>query len=495
MLGLLVLLSMTTAIVTKSSDRNRCCFVTNQPDRTNSLKLKVHFASSFTPGDSVVLVITNRFYLNRVQNSRKQYIAKIDSSGTLSYNIDPENSSGYFTLYQRKKITYQPGILTAITNELFFESGDDIILDIENRDSFAGVRSTLRFSGPGHEKYELKAKLDSFLIKQSKISKQDSTELKFILSSKKLLEKGTEFIDKNSTGISKQARNVLQSDLVFQQAFGFTNQIDQQMKAHPSVQQKNTLLGIVEYAAVGRNIIKMDSTALAISHSAPFFFYYMAVAASYVHNKKIDAWWIYNFIKGRYSGNLRDRIVMVSLINSQKPKNVDSLYRDALLYMRDKETLKEMEYLAPMFLGGHIKSTPVLDAMDREVEIAKYQGKIVVLDFWYYGCGMCATLYQDALKQVEESFKNDDDVVFFSVNIDKKERWLSGIQSGLYTSPLAVNTYTGKLGTANQFVKNNALWGFPTIMLLDQTGKIVSFNTINLYNAKGLTDAINVLKK
>jgi len=111
----------------------------------------------------------------------------------------------------------------------------------------------------------------------------------------------------------------------------------------------------------------------------------------------------------------------------------------------------------------------------KDVNLATYKGKVVVLDFWFTGCLNCMQFYSSSLSKAEKQFANNKDVVFISVCIDKdKDKWLASIEKGKYTSKRSINVYTCGFGDQDEIIKQYNISSYPQPIIIDKKGKIVS---------------------
>lgn len=98
----------------------------------------------------------------------------------------------------------------------------------------------------------------------------------------------------------------------------------------------------------------------------------------------------------------------------------------------------------------------------------------IVMDFWFNGCRACVQL-QNALRKVKAELGDRKDIVFVSVNIDNdRDRWLSGLQSGLYTDPDNINLFTDGLAEEHPFVKHYEVTACPRLILFSKSGKLLT---------------------
>jgi len=113
-------------------------------------------------------------------------------------------------------------------------------------------------------------------------------------------------------------------------------------------------------------------------------------------------------------------------------------------------------------LGQAAEEFTTTDLDDKAQALADYRGKVVLLDFWYRGCGWCIRS-MPALKKVGEHYAGQP-VALLGMNTDRD----------LDDAKFVVD----KLGLNYPNLKAEGLptkfkvHGFPTMILIDQTGKI-----------------------
>jgi thiol-disulfide isomerase/thioredoxin len=92
--------------------------------------------------------------------------------------------------------------------------------------------------------------------------------------------------------------------------------------------------------------------------------------------------------------------------------------------------------------------------------LADYRGKVVVLDFWYRGCGWCIRAMPQ-IKEVADHFR-DQPVAVLGMNIDKREK-----DARFVIDKLQLNYPTLK---AEGIPDKYWVHGFPTLVIIDQKG-------------------------
>jgi thiol-disulfide isomerase/thioredoxin len=113
-------------------------------------------------------------------------------------------------------------------------------------------------------------------------------------------------------------------------------------------------------------------------------------------------------------------------------------------------------------LGQQAEEFKTTDLNDKPHALADYRGKVVVLDFWYRGCGWCIRAMPQ-LKEVADHY-HDNQVVVLGMNTDDEvddAKFVVEKMSLNYTNLKAV-------GLPEKF----KVHGFPTMIIIDQEGKI-----------------------
>jgi cytochrome oxidase Cu insertion factor (SCO1/SenC/PrrC family) len=102
------------------------------------------------------------------------------------------------------------------------------------------------------------------------------------------------------------------------------------------------------------------------------------------------------------------------------------------------------------------------------------KGKVVLIDFWYVGCGACAVIhpYLDSLKRLF----NENDFAMISICLDKKndkKAWEKAVADGKLCSTDGINLYApGYNGKDPAIAKRYYIEGCPTLILVDKIGRL-----------------------
>ena len=100
------------------------------------------------------------------------------------------------------------------------------------------------------------------------------------------------------------------------------------------------------------------------------------------------------------------------------------------------------------------------DSKTQEHDLADYRGKVVILDFWYRGCGWCVRAMPQ-MKQIATHFK-DQPVAVIGMNTDRNED-----DARFVIKKMGLN-YTNL--KAEGLPEKYKVQGFPTLLIIDQAG-------------------------
>ena len=119
-----------------------------------------------------------------------------------------------------------------------------------------------------------------------------------------------------------------------------------------------------------------------------------------------------------------------------------------------------------------VTNKPVIDISANDLDnhphkLGDYRGKVLVLDFWYRGCGWC-TRAMPEMKKVAEDFKGKP-VQFLGMNVDSDPNDAKFVVNAL---GLTYPTLKINFATANKF----QVQGYPTILVIDPTGIVRDYD-------------------
>lgn len=181
--------------------------------------------------------------------------------------------------------------------------------------------------------------------------------------------------------------------------------------------------------------------------------------------------WIFNRIMSEYNGIIRQKLLTIFFINF-KARSV------ALSFLEEALPLVEQPVYRTILSDTSAKTkkgTPFFpfameNDMGQMVSLEDFRGQVVLLDFWFTGCGPCQMLNK-TMQPVAQYFKGNSKVKFVTISIDAdKSIWLKSIASELYTKPTSINLYaggkSGAKGTIHPLIEHYNITSYPTIFLL-----------------------------
>lgn len=164
-------------------------------------------------------------------------------------------------------------------------------------------------------------------------------------------------------------------------------------------------------------------------------------------------------------------------------------YAQYKTYVRDYVQKKRLASLQP----GTVAPDFSVTGMDGKTLTKKdFAGKITLLDFWFTGCPGCVETAQ-ALRTVEQQLKNDTNVNFLSVSVDKsRSTWLASIAQGKYTTGTGIHAYTNGAGQSAGILEAYDVTGYPQLFLIDPYGRFLGMprSDVRKDNGKELAGTI-----
>lgn len=196
---------------------------------------------------------------------------------------------------------------------------------------------------------------------------------------------------------------------------------------------------------------------------SPFNVQYDAIKE--VKNKELrDILLAKYFVKGRYG----------RFINNWNTK--DSCLNDALKIVENAEVIAALRQQLLFKRGEKMYDFSFLDSTGKNITLKDFKGKVFILDFYYYGCGSCATFAQRFEKEVYPEFAESPDFKVLSVNVDRERgAWMKAVNSGLYTQPSYLNLSTGAAFNHPIF-KHYKITSLPWVLLVNKDGRVIDFH-------------------
>jgi thiol-disulfide isomerase/thioredoxin len=127
-----------------------------------------------------------------------------------------------------------------------------------------------------------------------------------------------------------------------------------------------------------------------------------------------------------------------------------------------KYTVEEAERRAKV-VGHPAAEWEATDLKGKTHSLKDYHGKVVILDFWYRGCGWCMRAMPQ-VKQLSAEFKGDP-VVVIGMNTDRDQA-----DAKFVVDKMGLDYTTLKI--EHDVPEKYGVRGFPTMVIIDQQGKV-----------------------
>lgn len=443
------------------------------------IKLKVDYELN-QPGDSVTLT----FFPHGTLKFRK--IAIVDKEGSCTFDLEQEFSFGQITIENFKKHARNDHRL--LVRDLYWEAGDDITIKIKGSQILNDYESKTIFSGSGAEKYTLQYKLRQEL---AAIYREAGTKLSIATDSLKYLEqlehRLCSVIDNAKNSLSPFLYEVLKTDFfMVRHEPIIDNYIYFQLDyAKGSPEKRNHHIHTIHNVLSQIKKFPVSDSAMAASRRFQWAFGELFFATAILKNNPPDLKTSLNEI-GQYFPGVQKESGLLSLLReyglTKNQKELPEIKKIVKTYPYNKILSKLL-----VQKGRNVYGYSFMDTSRNLIDLEQFKGKYLLIDFWFTGCGGCATYYQNTLSKIEEEFKDHPKFAVVSISADRDfNKWVKSIPINRYTNTHAINLNTGLLGNKHQFAQAIGQWKYPFIILVDPDGNIVEYDTNSIRTTKEL---------
>ncbi|WP_134087988.1 redoxin domain-containing protein [Olivibacter sp. XZL3] len=182
-----------------------------------------------------------------------------------------------------------------------------------------------------------------------------------------------------------------------------------------------------------------------------------------------------DLVEKNYIGLLGEALTLYGYVELSKKESI--VYAETALDSWPDDPLRSLlkDWISKNKVNTKAYPFELPDKDGKTHRLRDFEGKVMVIDFWFTGCFGCKYM-PSALRPVVDRFKGTDEVVFISINVDvKQERWKEGRESGDYTLPeqVELSTYgTGRDG--HPLLKYYNINSYPQLLIVDQKGNNVT---------------------
>lgn len=450
-----------------------CGYGQNKLVKKYSIKVKVDYALN-KPGDTLTL------YFKPHESIKLLQMAIVDQNGICSFDMEQEFAFGSISIEKYK--AHKKNDNKMIANQLYWEKGDEIMLKVKDNELLNDYESNAFFTGPGSAKYNLQYALRKELRKIYEEALTTETKKWTAADSLQYLKQMEyRLISVLNTGkqkITPFVYDVLKTDILMiryePKIENLTYLRFENAKKNPENRQQ--LIDSIHRMLLPVKQFPVAAEAMAASQkfqkSTGAIFYITTLLRNNkpILKESIDE------VSNHFSGILKESILLSLL----KRYGLTSDQKELPIL---KNTVKTFPYklLLEKFLQQNFRNIAgytFLDTSGNNVDLKKYRGKYLLIDFWYIGCGGCLRYYQNTLSHIEEEFKDDPRFAVISISADRDfDRWKKSIPLNRYTNEHVINLNTGPLAYRHKFAEDVGFNIYPFVILVDPKGNIVECNT------------------
>lgn len=463
----------------------------------NAFCLTVKLRTTNIPADQYALFWKDVFYVNMLDFQNNEPVRVTRMRNYVHFEVKTK-SNGYF--YLARKISngetageykYDP-----ITPYYYFQSGDDVEIKIKEKNNY---QYSLLFKGKGAWKYLLKNKIDSTLfygeenntmMDSFNFYKQDPCLYK-IREVLKILQW------RHSYGTIYY---MMKADVLFgsaEERFHHIKEIYDKYFRRDIRLRHSFLSELDKYCASVENTDISQDILLNSPNYVDFLFQKAKIYSYAFADGREDLEKVYRYISSKYSGTIKEKLLTVLFVQPRLPLNIVGAYNPFLTSLKDKVLQGILARVKNRFFSVIVPDYAFTDEKNKPVALSDFKGKIVIVDFWFTGCGACMYQYKNVLAELERRFAADTNFLFISVSADESfSVWEKSLYEGKYTSTHgSLNLCTGRLGFSHPFLKYFGIEYFPTMILLNKNGHVVMFDNADLYDKEKLYSVISNLEK
>lgn len=202
-----------------------------------------------------------------------------------------------------------------------------------------------------------------------------------------------------------------------------------------------------------------------------------------------------SYINKNYTGLLKDRLLTYYLIRRSITSEDDvKLITTTRNYINTNYCLDLLDTLLQNSSPGKTAyDFSLTDSLGNIVRLSDFKGKVVVIDFFFTGCGYCKILNEKMLP-VYELYKNNKNVQFVSISTDRdKNEWKNSLRSLEYTHQGSVDLYTNGEGNNSEIIKHYNIKAYPHLMIIDKSGKIITSKAPDPRSEKGKSELLKII--
>lgn len=423
------------------------------------------------------------------------FTAKV-KNGRYTFDIPVTEKPKYFSIYKNE--TIWPDKKGMLIHLHLIEKGDNILIDHSTQNPvFSGIGSvkhTLEglYSNGDESMFEFDNSILSNKFKHSK-SELEQYNIRcenMFTKTERLLQ----LLNNKKEEISEKSYQMIYCDMIGSCQYPIIEITSKLTNNIFKIAQSDKDAIELQFKRIERKLIRSSFSDSVTSSSIFYVRYFLNLLMLQKSLNNDTSNLIRYIVKSTENNMLRDKLLISTFGFSYKRNG--NLTPFAADHMCNPSLKNDLLNFHNKQKNSHIfpLNFQLIDKNNKEINLSKFKGKVLFLDFWFVGCVPCADYYKRVVSLAESYFADSKDVVFITVCTEKDyERWLSAVNSKIYTSEKAINLFTGSQRNNHPLIKYLNIVSAPTPMLIDKNFKIFSRDEMILGrggDANVLIDAI-----
>lgn len=335
------------------------------------------------------------------------------------------------------------------------------------------------FSGKGAAKFQAHMLLDSLfddtnpkdrfnLDRSNKVLSNQVT--KYLANQMEKFDKGVEILQQYRTKMKIEEYNNLSNDflgVLFGNVMGFLFKVD----ADPV--SETEYVQILQY--LRRQLYARMIYSDTFNMNSPEIYHILTMMA-YLEGRRIPGDEVYlKRVMGvidKYGPNsfIRDRLKTFTLLFIFRDDPNGQVLEEVRATVKNNYELERLKELDLFVVGKEFIDFTLPDQNNVKHSLSEFNGKVVLLDFWYMGCIPCRNLIEHVIAPLAKHYRHDPDVQVILVSLDDQEQLKRSIAQGVIPKE-AIALYTENQKFQHPLIKKLKIPGYPYPMLLDKEGK------------------------
>ncbi|MES2456827.1 MAG: thioredoxin family protein [Bacteroidota bacterium] len=445
-----------------------------QERRTSVTRISGSVANIGLPNIKAIHI---QFYENWFYSGHIAREISVNKNGEFSFDLPNYNQPFHLHLVILSDLDQSPYFSTKV----FVEPGDNIqVKFIKN-----GSTDSAIFSGKRSEKYNLIQTLEYYMTEYTE--KERFFPIATEIDSAKLdraLINYTEFVNfyqKKINNIINSAPNISSKikDVIVHK-YAIFDQWAFRLSTGFKNNRGNSRLQKVILDSFRKNENNFYVKPNAFSHLGPTYISSLKIweqSKLEISGSKPNLRSVYDSLKKKYTGLLQEKVLASLLIKPYDLLDSKVVFDSLVLAIQPLAVTpyikNALATLIKLRKGADVLNASFIDRQGNLFNLGSLKGKALLIDIWFLGCGGCAQFHEKFHKSIYPLLKDNKKFKYVSINIDKeKDKWIKGIESGLYTSDDYMNLNTQGEGLEHDFTRFYDIKGGPYLLLVDANGKI-----------------------